>query len=58
MPYVFKVRIGDAKHPENSKEFVGMADSTEQAVEFALSMASDCESPLVFSVERISVLDI
>ena len=58
MPYVFKVRIGDAEHPENAKEFVGMADSSEQAVEFALSMASDCQSPLVFSVERISVLDI
>ncbi|MBZ5537090.1 MAG: DUF4013 domain-containing protein [Acidobacteriia bacterium] len=58
MPHVFKVRIVDGKHPEDEKEFVGMADSPEQAVEFALSMVSDCEVPLVFSVERISVLDI
>jgi hypothetical protein len=58
MPHVFKVRIGDGKHPEDKKEFLGMATSSEQAVKFALSMSSDCEVPLVFSVERVSVLDI
>ncbi|MFI5175467.1 MAG: hypothetical protein ACHQKY_11450 [Terriglobia bacterium] len=58
MPQVFKVRIGDAKHREEEREFVGMADSSKQAAEFALSLVSDCESPLVLGVEKISILDV
>lgn len=58
MPHVFKVRIVDGKHPEHDKEFVGIADSSDQAVGLALSMVPECEVPLVFSVERVSVLDI